>query len=230
MKDVIIALDFQTKKEVTDFLKPFESPVFVKVGMELFYSEGPEIIRYLKNEGHKVFLDLKFHDIPNTVAGAVRSVASLGVDIVNVHAAGGIKMMADAKAEIEKSGADTKLIAITQLTSTSSDVLKNEILIDLPLEETVLKYAENAKTASLDGVVCSALEVPVIKNHLGEAFLTVTPGIRPSDSDKGDQKRVVTPADAKKLGSDYIVVGRPITKAENPYKAYLDIKKDFMGE
>ena len=230
MKDVIIALDFQTKKEVTDFLKPFKTPVFVKVGMELFYSEGPEIIKYLKTEGHRVFLDLKFHDIPNTVAGAVRSVSSLGVDIVNVHAAGGIKMMADAKAEIEKSGADTKLIAITQLTSTSSDVLKNEILIDRPLEETVLKYAENAKTAGLDGVVCSALEVPVIKKQLGDAFLTVTPGIRPSDSDMGDQKRVVTPFDARELGSDYIVVGRPITKAADPYKAYLDIKKDFTGE
>lgn len=229
MIDVIIALDFQTKVEVENLLAKFKEPVFTKVGMELFYSEGPQIVRYLKEQGHKVFLDLKFHDIPNTVAGAVKSVSPLGVDIINLHAAGGIKMMADAKAAIEAAGSTAKLIAVTQLTSTNGEVLKNEILIDRPLDDVVLSYAASAKKAGLDGVVCSALEVPLIKSVFGAEFITVTPGIRPASTDKGDQARVVTPEQAAELGSDYIVVGRPITKAEDPYAAYLAIKSAFLG-
>ena len=197
--------------------------------MELFYKEGPEIVKYLKQEGHKVFLDLKFHDIPNTVAGAVRSVASLDVDMMNVQAAGGVKMMEAGMEELKKQGKDALLISITMLTSTSGEILKNELLIDRPLDDTVLHYASNTKKAGLHGVVCSALEVPLIKSHLGAAFLTVTPGIRPKDAAIGDQVRVVTPAEARALGSDYIVVGRPITKAADPYAVYRAIRNDFLG-
>ncbi|MFB0958980.1 orotidine-5'-phosphate decarboxylase [Clostridiaceae bacterium HFYG-1003] len=228
-KDVIIALDFQSKEEVVAFLSQFPEPVYTKVGMELFYKEGPEIVKYLKQEGHKVFLDLKFHDIPNTVAGAVRSVASLDVDMMNVQAAGGVKMMEAGMEELKKQGKDALLISITMLTSTSGEILKNELLIDRPLDDTVLHYASNTKKAGLHGVVCSALEVPLIKSHLGAAFVTVTPGIRPKDAAIGDQVRVVTPAEARALGSDYIVVGRPITKAADPYAVYRAIRNDFLG-
>ena len=228
-KDVIVALDFQSKQEVVEFLKAFPEPIYTKVGMELFYKEGPEVVRYLKDQGHKVFLDLKFHDIPNTVAGAVRSVASLDVDMMNVQAAGGIKMMEAGLAELNKQKKDALLISITMLTSTSSEALKNELLIDRALDDTVLHYANNTRKAGLHGVVCSALEVPLIKSHLGADFITVTPGIRPKDSAKGDQVRVVTPAEARKLGSDYIVVGRPITQAAHPYEAYTSIRNEFLG-
>ncbi len=228
-KDVIVALDFQTREEVVEFLKAFPKPIYTKVGMELFYKEGPDVVRYLKSEGHQVFLDLKFHDIPNTVAGAVRSVASLDVDMMNVQAAGGIRMMEAGLEELRKQGKDALLISITMLTSTSGEVLKNELLIDTPLDDTVLHYANNTRKAGLHGVVCSALEVPLIKSHLGADFVTVTPGIRPLDSAKGDQVRVVTPAQARELGSDYIVVGRPVTQAEDPYAAYTSIRNDFLG-
>ncbi|MFZ2257910.1 MAG: orotidine-5'-phosphate decarboxylase, partial [Clostridiaceae bacterium] len=184
---------------------------------------------YLKAKGHKVFLDLKFHDIPNTVAGAVRSVASLDVDMLNVQAAGGIAMMEAGLAELKKQGKDTILLSITMLTSTNSEILKNELWIDHPLDDTVLHYAANTKKAGLPGVVCSALEVPLIKSHLGADFVTVTPGIRPAGDAKGDQARVVTPDQARSLGSDYIVVGRPITKNSDPYGAYRKIRTEFLG-
>lgn len=229
MKDVIIALDFQSKEEVVEFLKDFPEPVYTKVGMELFYKEGPQIVRYLKAQGHKVFLDLKFHDIPNTVAGAVRSVASLDVDMMNVQAAGGINMMKAGLDELSRQGKDALLISITMLTSTSAEILKNELWIDRPLDDTVLHYASNTQAAGLHGVVCSALEVPLIKSHLGAGFITVTPGIRPAGEAKGDQARVVTPREARSLGSDYIVVGRPITRSANPYEAYRTIRSEFLG-
>lgn len=229
-KDVIVALDYQSVEEVKELLKDFPEPIYAKVGMELFYREGPEIVRYLKAQGHKVFLDLKFHDIPNTVAGAVRSVATLGVDMMNVQAAGGVKMMEAGMAELEQTDSEALLISITMLTSTTPDMLKDELWIDQPLDKTVLHYAENTKKAGLHGIVCSALEVPLIKEKLGEDFVTVTPGVRPTGEAKGDQARVVTPAKARELGSDYIVVGRPITKSDNPYAAYLSIRRDFLGE
>ena len=229
MKDVIVALDFQSKEEVVEFLKGFPEPIYTKVGMELFNREGPDIVRYLKAKGHKVFLDLKFHDIPNTVAGAVRSVASLDVDMLNVQAAGGIAMMEAGLAELKKQGKGTILLSITMLTSTNSEILKNELWIDHPLDDTVLHYAANTKKAGLPGVVCSALEVPLIKSHLGADFVTVTPGIRPAGDAKGDQARVVTPDQARSLGSDYIVVGRPITKNSDPYGAYRKIRAEFLG-
>lgn len=229
-KDVIVALDFQSKEEVTEFLSRFPHPIYVKVGMELFYREGPQIVRELKQDGHRVFLDLKFHDIPNTVAGAVRSVASLNVDMMNVQAAGGIKMMKAGADELARSGQDARLISITMLTSTTPDMLQSELCIALPLDETVLHYAANSKKAGLHGVVCSALEVPLIKQHLGEDFLTVTPGIRPLGSAQADQARVVTPKKARELGSDFIVVGRPITEAADPYNAYRSIRSEFLGE
>lgn len=226
-KDVIIALDFPGEKETLEFLDEFKTPVYVKIGMELFYAAGPSILEKVRQRGHEIFLDLKFHDIPNTVAGAVRSVAHQGAAMTNLHASGGITMMRAAKDALED--AKVLLIAVTQLTSTDEETMHRELLIQGSLEEVVLSYANNAKKAGLDGVVCSALEVPTIKKHLGEDFITVTPGIRPQDASVGDQKRVVTPAMARELGSDYIVVGRPITKAEDPVSAYEAIKKDFLG-
>lgn len=229
-RDVIIALDFPGEKETLEFLDKFSEELYVKVGMELFYSAGPEIIKKIKEKGHRIFLDLKFHDIPNTVRGAVRSSVKHGADMMNLHAGGGIKMMEEAAEEAKKSGKEIILIAVTQLTSTSEETMKNDLLIDRPLKETVIHYAENAKKAGLSGVVCSALEVPGIKEKLGDEFITVTPGIRPKSSDAGDQKRIVTPEEARNLGSDFIVVGRPITSAEDPVKAYREIKKEFLGE
>jgi orotidine-5'-phosphate decarboxylase len=197
--------------------------------MELFYSEGPEIVREIRKMGHKVFLDLKLHDIPNTVKSAMKSILRLDADMVNLHASGGSVMMEEAMNACREEGKKPLVIAVTQLTSTTEELMQSELLIDRSLTETVLSYAENAKKAGLSGVVCSALEVPVIKEHLGEGFITVTPGIRPLDSAAGDQKRIVTPARARELGSDYIVVGRPITRAEDPEKAYKEIKKEFLG-
>lgn len=227
---VIIALDFENKERTLDFLKKFKNEkLFVKVGMELFYSEGPSIIKEIKDLGHKIFLDLKLHDIPNTVKGGMKSLARLGVDMVNVHAAGGIKMMQAAYDAFEGVENKPKIIAVTQLTSTSKEAMNNEQGIPGDVIDSVLRYARCAKEAHLDGVVCSPLEVRAIKDSLGEDFLTVTPGIRPQTV-KDDQVRVTTPHDARELGTNYIVVGRPITKAEDPYKAYLEIRKDFLGE
>lgn len=231
-KDVIVALDFPSAQQALAFTEKFDQPIFVKIGMELFYATGPSIVETIKQQGHKVFLDLKFHDIPNTVAGATKSCLNLGADIMNLHAGGGSKMMQAAAEAVKADSAANKplLIAVTQLTSTSADMLREELLITTKMEDTVLAYAQNAKNSGLDGVVCSALEVRRIKDSLGEDFITVTPGIRPADAETGDQARVVTPQMARELGSDYIVVGRPITKADDPVAAYRQIKKDFLGE
>ena len=229
MKDVIIALDFKNREEVMVFLDQFTEPVYVKVGMELYYAEGPSIVREIKALGHKVFLDLKFHDIPNTVMGAVRSALKLDVDMMNLHAMGGGEMMRSAMEAMKHGEVKALMIAVTILTSMNEDTLKNELHVELPLDEEVLSLAEMTKASGLQGVVCSALEVPRLKEKLGKNFLTITPGIRPADNAPGDQKRVVTPSMARELGSDYIVVGRPITKAEHPYDAYKKIRNEFLG-
>lgn len=232
----IIALDFASKDEVATFIEKFpkEESLFVKVGMELFYQEGPEIVRWLNQLGHAVFLDLKLHDIPNTVEKAMIGLAKLGVAITNVHAAGGVEMMAAAKAGLvkgTKAGEKTPmLIAVTQLTSTSEKTMHQDQLIQVPLKESVLHYAACAQKAKLDGVVCSALEAQEIHKNTTNDFVCLTPGIRPKGADVGDQKRVVTPSKARELGATYIVVGRPITQAENPYETYVTIKKEWNGE
>src|SRR5574344_2613951 len=215
-KDVIIALDFPTREDTLAFLDQFpagEKP-FVKIGMELFYAEGPQIVRDIKARGHKIFLDLKLHDIPNTVKRAMAVLSKLDVDMCNLHAAGASEMM---KAALEgltrEDGSRPLLIAVTQLTSTDSAALKNELVINAPMDETVMKYAKNAALSGLDGVVCSPLEAAKVKQFCGVRFLTVTPGIRFADGEVGDQKRIMTPEKAKDAGCDYIVVGRPITKA-----------------
>lgn len=227
MNDVIIACDFSNKQKLYSFLELLkdERP-FIKIGMEMFYSEGPNLIKELKNKGYKIFLDLKLHDIPNTVYKAMKRIALLDVDITNVHAAGGIKMMVAAKKAIDELEAKTKLIAVTQLTSIDNSILKDELLINNTIEETVKHYALNSKKAKLDGVVCSPLEAPIIK-ELG--LLSVTPGIRFSNNTNDDQARVTTPEKAKALGSTYIVVGRSITQADNPLEAYLKAKKEFCS-
>lgn len=227
MRDVIIACDFKNKEDLYEFLKPFDGlNPYLKVGMEIFYKEGPELVKELHKKGFKIFLDLKCHDIPNTVEAAMRNLGELGVEITNVHAAGGIKMMEAARRGLDstESGKKTKLIAVTQLTSISQETLENELLIKENLADVVKQYALNAKAAGLDGVVCSALEAPIIK-ELG--LLSVTPGIRFADNSVDDQKRVATPALAKELGSTYIVVGRSITKAEDPVAAYKRCVKEF---
>lgn len=228
-KDVIIAADFKDKKETINFLNLFnEEKLFIKIGMELFYSEGPDIVREIKKRGHKVFLDLKLHDIPNTVEKAMASLSRLDVDMCNVHAAGTIEMMKAAiKGLTKEDGTRPILIAVTQLTSTSEERMQKELLIEKTIDEVVKKYALNAKEAGLDGVVCSPLEAGKVKEMCGKEFLTVTPGIRFATDDVGDQVRVTTPAKAKELGSDYIVVGRPITKSENPVEAYRKCVKEF---
>ncbi len=228
-KDVIIAADFKDKKETINFLNLFnEEKLFIKIGMELFYSEGPDIVREIKKRGHKVFLDLKLHDIPNTVEKAMASLSRLDVDMCNVHAAGTIEMMKAAiKGLTKEDGTRPILIAVTQLTSTSEERMQKELLIEKTIDEVVKKYALNAKEAGLDGVVCSPLEAGKVKEICGKEFLTVTPGIRFATDDVGDQVRVTTPAKAKELGSDYIVVGRPITKSENPVEAYRKCVKEF---
>lgn len=228
-KAVIIACDFKDKEETLNFLNKFEDEkLYLKIGMELFYSEGPEIVREIKKRGHKIFLDLKLHDIPNTVEKAMRSIANLDVDMTNVHASGTIKMMeAGLRGLTKEDGTRPLLIAVTQLTSTSQEVMEQDLLIKENIEDVVMHYAENSKKAGLDGVVCSPLEVQAVKRKCGKEFLTITPGIRFSTDSKDDQSRITTPAKAKELGSDYIVVGRSITKAENPQEAYRKCVEDF---
>ena len=230
-KDVIIACDFSSAAETFAFLDRFtEEKPFVKIGMELFYAEGPQIVRDIKARGHKIFLDLKLHDIPNTVGKAMRVLSNLDVDIVNLHAAGTAAMMKAALEGLTRpDGTRPLLIAVTQLTSTDEQTMRSELLIGRPLDEVVMCYARNAAQAGLDGVVCSPLEAGKVHDRCGADFLTVTPGVRFADGEVGDQKRVTTPAQARELGSDYIVVGRPITKADDPVAAYRRCVKEFVG-
>lgn len=231
MKDVIIALDFAGREETLRFLEGFTGKKpFVKIGMELFYAEGPAIVRELKARGHKIFLDLKLHDIPNTVKKAMKVLSSLSVDMCNLHA-GGTKAMMEAALEglTREDGTRPLLIAVTQLTSTSQEAMEKDLLIGKPIDEVVMHYARNAKAAGLDGVVCSPLEAGKVHDVCGKNFLTVTPGVRFADGEKGDQVRVTTPAKARELGSDYIVVGRPITAAADPVAAYERCVKEFLG-
>lgn len=229
-KDVIIALDFKSGQEALAFLDKFTGrTLYVKVGMELYYAEGPSIIQEIKKRGHKLFLDLKLHDIPNTVEKAMAVLSRLDVDMVNLHAAGTIEMMKAAlRGLTREDGSRPLLIAVTQLTSTSQERMTEELLIREKIDDVVIKYAENADIAGLDGVVCSPLEAGKIHGVCGMDFLTVTPGVRFDDASKGDQVRVTTPAKAKELGSDYIVVGRPITQAEDPIAAYDRCVKEFV--
>lgn len=224
----IIALDFATKEQALEFLTQFDESLFVKVGMELFYQEGPELVREINRLGHDIFLDLKLHDIPNTVESAMRGIAKLNVAMVNVHAAGGLEMMRAAKRGLKDS--DTQLIAVTQLTSTNEEGMQKEQLIPVTLEETVVHYARLADDAGLDGVVCSVHEAEAIGDACGEEFLRVTPGIRPSQVSANDQKRVATPAEASRQGSTHIVVGRAITKAANPKDSYQQIRAEWSGQ
>lgn len=229
-KDVIVALDFDSKEKTLAFLDRFtEEKPFVKIGMELFYAEGPSIVREIRARGHKIFLDLKLHDIPNTVKKAMAALSALDVDIVNVHAAGTGAMMSAALAGLTRpDGTRPLLIAVTQLTSTDQEAMERDLLIKEPIDKVVMHYAETAKNAGLDGVVCSPLEAQKVHDICGEKFLTVTPGVRFADGDIGDQKRVMTPEQAKKIGSDYIVVGRPITAAPDPVAAYERCIKEFV--
>lgn len=230
-KDVIIALDFPSAEETLAFLDKFageERKPFVKVGMELFYAAGADIVKEIKRRGHKIFLDLKLHDIPNTVGRSMAVLSALDVDMCNLHAGGGVAMMKAALEGLTRAdGSRPLLIAVTQLTSTSEEVMHRELWIDRPMDETVMHYAANAASAGLDGVVCSPLEAGKVHEVCGEGFLTVTPGIRFDDASKGDQVRVTTPARARELGSDYIVVGRPVTAAEDPVRAYRRCVEDF---
>ena len=228
-RDVIIACDFSSKEQTLNFLDKFTGrKPFVKIGMELFYAEGPEIVRTIKERGHRIFLDLKLHDIPNTVKKAMSVLRNLDVDMTNVHAAGTVDMM---KAAIEgltrEDGTRPLLIAVTQLTSTSEERMQKELLIGASINDTIVKYAENAKAAGLDGVVCSPLEAAMVKEACGVEFMTVTPGVRFADGDVGDQVRVTTPERAREIGSDFIVVGRPITAADDPVAAYERCMKEF---
>ncbi len=231
--DVIIALDFENQQKTLAFLDRFpagEKP-YVKIGMELFYAEGPEIVRQIKARGHRIFLDLKLHDIPNTVKKAMAVLSRLDVDMVNLHAAGTRAMMEAALEGLTRpDGSRPLLLAVTQLTSTSGERMRDELLIDRPLDQVVMAYAKNAAEAGLDGVVCSPLEAGKVHQVCGEGFLTVTPGIRFAGSDAGDQVRITTPQRARELGSDYIVVGRPITQAEDPVEAYRRAVREFTGK
>lgn len=233
MKDLIIAMDFPSKEKADEFLVNFKGQkLFLKIGMELFYKEGPQIVKEYKKLGHKIFLDLKLHDIPNTVKSATKSLIDLDVDMINFHISGGFNMLKEANEVIINSNKNIISLGVTMLTSNDENIMHKEIKIDnnLSLNDVILSYANLAKNAGLQGIVCSALEVPKIKENLGDNFVTVTPGIRPKSSQSDDQKRVVSPSDARNLGSDYIVVGRPITKSENPLDAYRKIKKEFLGE
>lgn len=229
-KDVIVACDFNSKQAVMAFLDRFcEEKPFVKIGMELYYAEGPDIVREIKERGHKIFLDLKLHDIPNTVKKAMAVLSKLEVDMCNLHAAGTRAMMEAALEGLTRpDGTRPLLIAVTQLTSTDQARMKDELLIDAPIEEVVMHYAENAKNAGLDGVVCSPLEAAGVHARCGSGFCTVTPGVRFAGGDAGDQKRITTPTGAKELGADYIVVGRPITAAEDPVAAYKKCLAEFV--
>ena len=230
-KDVIIACDFDSAEKTFAFLDQFkdEKP-FVKIGMELYYAEGPSIVREIKKRGHKIFLDLKLHDIPNTVKKSMAVLSRLDVDMTNLHAAGTVRMMQAAiEGLTREDGSRPMLIAVTQLTSTDQESMEKDLLIKEDIAEVVMHYAHNAKIAGLDGVVCSPLEAGKVHERCGEGFVTVTPGVRFADGDIGDQKRVMTPAEAKKIGSDYIVVGRPITAAEDPVAAYERCCKEFIG-
>ncbi len=228
-KDVIVACDFAGRKEVLDFLDRFKTrKPFVKIGMELFYAAGPDIVREIKARGHKIFLDLKLHDIPNTVKKTMAVLSGLDVDMTNLHAAGTSAMMKAALEGLTRpDGTRPLLIAVTQLTSTDEERMRKELLISEPIDRTVIHYAKNAAESGLDGVVCSPLESEKVHNACGASFLTVTPGVRFADGDPGDQKRVMTPADAKLAGSDYIVVGRPITAAHDPVAAYERCVREF---
>ena len=230
-KDVIIACDFSSAEETMKFLDKFraEKP-FVKIGMELYYAEGPSIVREIKRRGHRIFLDLKLHDIPNTVKKAMAVLSRLDVDMCNVHAAGTIEMMrAAVEGLTREDGTRPLLIAVTQLTSTSEERMQKELLINATINDTVVKYAQNAKEAGLDGVVCSPLEAGMVKKACGEEFMTITPGIRFADGEAGDQVRITTPARAREIGTDYIVVGRPITAAADPVAAYRRCVAEFVG-
>ena len=233
-RDVIIACDFNSKAELMAFLDNFkdeERKPFLKVGMELYYAEGPAIVKEIKERGHKIFLDLKLHDIPTTVKKAMSVLSNLDVDITNLHAAGTNAMMEAALEGLTRpDGTRPLLIAVTQLTSTSEERMKEDLLIDRPLDEVVMHYASNAKKSGLDGVVCSPLEAGKVHNVCGDAFLTITPGVRFAEGEVGDQVRVTTPAKARELGSDYIVVGRPITQAADPVAAYRRCVAEFLGE
>ena len=230
-KDVIIACDFASAEETLAFLDKFtEEKPYVKIGMELYYAEGPQIVKKIKERGHKIFLDLKLHDIPNTVKKAMKVLSGLDVDMCNLHAAGTAAMMEAALEGLTREdGMRPLLIAVTQLTSTDQERMEKDLLIENPLEEVVDHYAANAKKAGLDGVVCSPLEAARVHELCGEGFLTVTPGVRFADGDAGDQVRVTTPQRAKEIGSDYIVVGRPITQAEDPVAAYRRCVSEFVG-
>lgn len=230
-KDVIVACDFDSAEKVFSFLDKFtDTKPFVKIGMELFYAEGPEIVKKIKERGHKIFLDLKLHDIPNTVKKSMAVLSGLDVDMTNLHAAGTIRMMEAAIEGLTRpDGTRPLLIAVTQLTSTDEESMKKDLLINEPIDKVVMHYAHNAKLAGLDGVVCSPLEAEKVHDTCGKNFITVTPGVRFADSDVGDQKRIMTPAQAKKIGSDYIVVGRPITAAEDPVAAYKRCVAEFIG-
>ena len=229
-RDVIIACDFDSAEKTFAFLDKFTGrKPFVKIGMELYYAEGPSIVKEIKKRGHKIFLDLKLHDIPNTVKKSMAVLSRLDVDMTNLHAAGTGRMMEAAIEGLTRpDGTRPLLIAVTQLTSTDEETMKRDLLIDQPIAEVVMHYAENAKNSGLDGVVCSPLEAGKVHERCGEKFLTVTPGVRFADGDVGDQKRVMTPAEAKKIGSDYIVVGRPITAAEDPVAAYERCIREFV--
>ena len=231
-KDVIIALDFENREKTLSFLDQFtEEKPFVKIGMELYYAEGPAIVREIKARGHRIFLDLKLHDIPNTVKKAMRVLSGLDVDMVNLHAAGATAMMTAALEGLTRpDGTRPLLIAVTQLTSTDQESMERDLLIREPMDEVVMHYAATAAAAGLDGVVCSPLEAGKVHGRCGGSFLTVTPGVRFADGDAGDQKRVTTPARARELGSDYIVVGRPITQAGDSVAAYRRCVKEFLGE
>ncbi len=231
-KDVIIACDFASAKQTFEFLDKFtEIKPFVKIGMELFYAEGPSIVNEIKKRGHKIFLDLKLHDIPNTVKKTMAVLSKLDVDMTNLHASGTVNMMKSALEGLTREdGTRPILIAVTQLTSTDQESMEKDLWIEKPIDQVVMHYALNSKNSGLDGVVCSPQEAEKVHNVCGKDFITVTPGVRFADGDMGDQKRVMTPSEARRIGSDYIVVGRPITASNNPVEAYMRCVKEFLGE